>query len=600
MTGLSKSASTIGTVSASFDLVTLRTISSWKLLLSSSAAAGALWQLAVSATLNHYHRRWFYIAVVMLALVRLSLSWLSSGQEQAVDVDLISPLHPIEIIVNDAQSQLTQKVNSQSKTFEDAIAEYKRRYGRRPFPNFLEWFELAQKYDFQLIDEFDSAMRMLEPFWGLPPSTLRTLTESTLAELPDHFMRYEVSNHNVSVAQGHGVPWLRDVIRHWLPDGVLDLVPDLLLAINVFDEPSVCVAHDILEQAAQKARIHERSEGTPPRSSHFLDIGKQDVWEAVTVSCPVNSSARQTICNQALAEGKPLEFIQDIRKSKDICEHCELQYKEGFLMEPESLELTHSLTPIWSQGKISSFSDIVFPSPFYSMRSKDYIESEDPDWDEKGNTLYWVGAATGGHATENNWRNMQRQRLALMTASDSTAPIELLHQNDQGVWTPYNATMTDLPYFSTRISGTTSQCDAPACLAETSAFHIPPSEPKDPLNATYTHKLVLDLDGNSFSGRYYRLLLSKSTVLKQTLFEEWHDDRLVPWVHYVPISTGMEELGEVVRFLVEDERGREIAKRIAGEGRVWAGRALRERDMQLVWLRMLMEWGRIVSDRRDG
>ena len=90
------------------------------------------------------------------------------------------------------------------------------------------------------------------------------------------------------------------------------------------------------------------------------------------------------------------------------------------------------------------------------------------------------------------------------------------------------------------------------------------------------HKFVLDLDGNSFSGRYYRLLQSKSLVLKQTLFEEWHDDRVFPWVHFVPVSTGFEELPELMRFLATTERGGEIAAQIAADSRVWARQGVEE------------------------
>lgn len=502
--------------------------------------------------------------------------------------------------------ELSTLLSKQSRTTKEARTEYARRYGRQPPPHFDAWFELAMQHDFKLIDEFDGAMRSLEPFWGVAPSTLRTLTHNALVQLPSRLIKYEVVNHQVSATQGSELPWLRQAMAEWLPSEWRSLVPNMTLAINVLDEPSVCIPHDVLSQALDRAHSrHDSGISTSQVSKHisrgsprFLDIGKQDVWEAVTVSCPVRSSARKPVCG-AKAEEKSPNFIHNLTESQDICQHCELQYLEGFLLEPETLELTHSLAPIWSQGKISTFGDIVFPSPYYTARSGDYVNTQDPDWEAKDNQLYWVGAATGGHATEVNWRRMQRQRMALMTATGSTERVSLLHQADSGLWTPYTTNMWAVPYFSTRIMGVTPQCEPAACDAEKAAFGIGQDEIKDAPSAAFRHKFVLDLDGNSFSGRYYRLLQSRSLVLKQTLFEEWHDDRVFPWVHFVPVSTGFEELPELVRFLATTERGDEIAAQIAAESRVWAGKVLRNIDMQLVWLRMLLEYGRISDPERE-
>jgi len=381
----------------------------------------------------------------------------------------------------------------------------------------------------------------------------------------------------------------------------------MTLAINTFDEPSVCVPRDTLDNAMLLARSKghkvqyalEVTEQNSLRTPRFLNIGKQDAWEAVTLSCPAHSSARSPICIPSPAE-EPLSFIRNLTRSRDICEHCELQDLEGFFLTPETLRLTHSLVPIWSQAKGSSFNDIVYPSPYYQARSGDYIEIEDPEWSSKDNQLYWVGAATGGHATESNWKQMQRQRMTLMTQVGSNAQIKLLKKSESGRWAPYTTNMSAVSgLFSTRVVGVSSQCDKAACEAEKEAFGIGDEEVKDPNSAAYAHKLVLDLDGNGFSGRFYRLLRSKSMVIKQTAFEEWHDDRLIPWIHYIPVSSSFEELPELVRFLATTETGEVLAARIAQESRDWTAKILRDVDLQLVWLRMLLEYGRIYDVNGD-
>ena len=112
-----------------------------------------------------------------------------------------------------------------------------------------------------------------------------------------------------------------------------------------------------------------------------------------------------------------------------------------------------------------------------------------------------------------------------------------------------------------------AQCDPDACTAMREHFGLRPipdpyNDPqKDPLSASYGSKYVLDMDGNGFSGRFYRVLGSRCAALKQTIIHEWHDGRLVPWVHFIPVSMEAEELGEIMHFLVEEEAGQKLENR---------------------------------------
>jgi len=40
----------------------------------------------------------------------------------------------------------------------------------------------------------------------------------------------------------------------------------------------------------------------------------------------------------------------------------------------------------------------------------------------------------------------------------------------------------------------------------------------------------MDVDGNGWSGRFHRLMSTKSVVLKSTIFPEWYTERIMPWV----------------------------------------------------------------------
>ena len=96
----------------------------------------------------------------------------------------------------------------------------------------------------------------------------------------------------------------------------------------------------------------------------------------------------------------------------------------------------------------------------------------------------------------------------------------------------------------------------------------------------------------------YQLLASKSVVLKQTLLREWHDDRLVPWAHYVPVSQSLEELPELVSYSTTSERGQRKAKEIADLGREWHAKAFREVDLSIYVYRLLLEMARLQDPKR--
>lgn len=59
------------------------------------------------------------------------------------------------------------------------------------------------------------------------------------------------------------------------------------------------------------------------------------------------------------------------------------------------------------------------------------------------------------------------------------------------------------------------------------------------------------------------------------------------------------EISEAMRFLTQTVQGQVIAKRIASEGREWAGRALKNVDLQLAAGRAMLEWGRLMNLNRD-
>ena len=326
--------------------------------------------------------------------------------------------------------------------------------------------------------------------------------------------------------------------------------------------------------AAKQTASSTQSTREVPQDVTWFDYGKEDPWPAMLPACTRDSPARFETLKEPVPDEEQtvlsLPFVHNLTENQDICQNTAARHAHSFFISPASCPITHTLLPIFSSGKPSIFNDILSPAIWYWIKMKydDYEESEDMEWSEKKEILYWTGATTGGWATAEYWHKLHRQRLILRTTSE-TASATILQRSDQDSWRPQSIPWSNLSHvFDLRLTSIpSSQCTPEACDAMRQQFLQDPSyvgdgdNPNaDPSGAAYAAKYVLDLDGNAFSGRFYRLLKSKSAVVKQTVFKEWHDGRLVPWVHFVPISPSGDELGEVMRFLTQEEAGRKIGE----------------------------------------
>ena len=72
--------------------------------------------------------------------------------------------HPIPKLMARAKDNFERKLNGQSKTLEDAVNEYRKRYDMDPPKGFDDWFQFAKDNKVDMIDEYDQLMRDLAPF----------------------------------------------------------------------------------------------------------------------------------------------------------------------------------------------------------------------------------------------------------------------------------------------------------------------------------------------------------------------------------------------------------------------------------------------------
>lgn len=536
-------------------------------------------------------------------------------EENAPVFPASSLAHPVHQLVAQANGDFQTVLARQSRSLNDAVAEYRRRYKIPPPPHFDKWYNFAKKKGVELIDEYDMIYHSLLPFWALKPSVIRERVREAVG-FDNALISVMIRNGKVTKMEGGGdmYQWHRDATPVMLKEFIRYL-PDMDLAFNIHDEPRVVMQHDDLLKHVQLARDEAlpkaynaatlRTEFSPRpedmgegirikeyKTTRFNRFAHQPTWSNSRISCSPSSAARSCmndVCtdNTTLYSNLPLNFIANTTAFSDICNSPSLERSFGFFDRPNAFDVTHDLIPIFSQSKVSSFQDILYPSPWYYMGRVKYEREKDMPWSAKADNMYWRGSTTGGFSRDGGWRRQHRQRfLTKIQPQGQTRVLAYNNSTSPAVWTETEAPMSTFShYFDVKFT-LIGQCDPGDCDAQREYFGT--VEPVNMFDA-FASKYLLDIDGNAFSGRYYAWLLSNSLVYKLALFREWHDEWLRAWVHYIPLGLRGEEYVEAVRYFDQEDSGKVEGERIAEQGRRWAERVLRNEDLEVWYFRLLLE-----------
>ena len=525
--------------------------------------------------------------------------------------------HPIDKLVRDSEASWLALLQRQSSTLEAAVAEYKRRYKIPPPPNFDKWYEFAKRKNVQLIDEYDTIHHSLLPFWALPPGTIRARVRESLGFSANNLMGLLIRDGKVQLVE-NGQEWLEEAIVGMVGSFV-QYLPDMDLAFNIHDEPRVVVPHDELSHlvnvatnekhpaalanpspknafSSRPADVNNGKRVTEVKTTRFNVFAHQQTWLPSRLSCSPDSPAR-TLEQEAADDRSTyalgdLGFVYNHTAFSDICNSPSLGSTHGFFDRPNAFNVIHDLFPVFSQSKMSSFQDILYPSPWYWFGKVQYEESKDYDWKAKISKLYWRGSTTGGFSRDGGWRRQHRQQMVRqLNAIDQAKILRDVNKNTgdsntETHWEVKEVTRTDFrDSMDVRFSHV-GQCDPGDCDAQREFFDI--ADEEDQQNA-WKFRYLLDMDGNAFSGRFYAFLKSRSMVFKMAVFREWHEEWIKPWVHYVPLSLQGGEALEAVRYFSAEEEGARQGVRLAESGRAWAKSSLRNADFEAWFFRLLLE-----------
>lgn len=389
-----------------------------------------------------------------------------------------------------------------------------------------------------------------------------------------------------------------------------------------------------------------RNAAWPPASDDEQNIYHWDragpIWSRIANVCPPESPARLAPVQTDFTQPPVLStfnmmphtkegYVDNYTLSTSLCHQPDLQGLHGFLIEAISTSIGGKLFPMFGSSKLTVHSEILLPAAMYYKTDPMFNTGARVPWEEKENSMIWRGLASGGRNKEDNWKGFHRHRLvSMLNGTQAIAmpnnsgfidiqnlPLDLWHLQ---FW---NKTLTSEP--RNEAMGKWLQSWADVAFGDLNCF---PTDTSDrtcyytnylfktvghmTLAEQHHHKFLVDVDGNSFSGRYRDFVSSGSLPIKATIFREWHDSRLVAWKHFVPLDNRFLDIYGIMEFFLGDSvplnaearnktiAGRDLmAEKIALDGRDWAQKVLRKEDMQVYMYRLLLEYARVMDEKRD-
>ena len=482
-----------------------------------------------------------YFSYVKLSIASYSLKTTGSAPSNHNGLyGLIgSKKHPIELLVETAKARHAKMLERQSKTLEEAVTEYRRRYSREPPPGFDNWYKAAVDANVSIIDEYDAVMAAFEPFWGVSGKEIRARVQEAIfppvGKTP--IVGVHLKDQNVSLTYNGNMyaPWHSRILKDWI-EHYVEYLPDLDIAFNSHDEPAVVIQRDELERSLEGCPAPQEVEADEPKEQttmhdlelvYFDSLRRQRTWHRVIESCPLDSASRSRKASEpdesaGYSDG-PL-FIQNITRAKNICEETDAASMHGMFTSPDGFVLTNSLIPVFSTSKASSFQDLLLPAVDYDTQLtegfyREYNPDEDMPWEKKKSHLYWAGTSFDGYYQDSNWKNMQRVRF-VKNMNNASLPVSLMRRGEKsGHWKAHNETMSSLSEYVDVKFTAQDMCDEVICKDMKDPENGLVWKEKESPTEAYANQFVMDVDGHAFTERFRRFLSSRSLVFKMTMFQ---------------------------------------------------------------------------------
>ncbi|KAF8186581.1 glycosyl transferase family 90-domain-containing protein [Mycena galopus ATCC 62051] len=522
------------------------------------------------------------------------------------------PGHPAPLDADSSGSALQSLASASLTAFRShdppslsaARARYELKTGRAPPRAYEDFYAFATAPQRQcLVDGYAGVYRDFAPFWRLEKTKKGWFRERV----------QEMGRKLAADSTTHGIAMLsiRDGMAHRPEDGAtyFDVdwentvnrfaahLPPMTILISGRDEPRVVFDVGPLfeeDDPASPAWVERPPTVALERGEDvYQPGGSADISHSKRAPNPALEKALILTDPHPFALSPPDTgaFFSDPSR-RDVCRPARGVGKMEdvpFLLSASSAEFTTDLVPILSMTKLadaptsgtttegggSCFADVLMPGEFFYRNSGWAGKFEHPDdvrWEDKKDVLYWRGKSNGGHIRGTNYLSFPRFRLMDLAAQKENV--------EKGL---FDVRITEWHEWHC-----TDNCDPAPIRA---AYNI--TGDSVPREEAYGYKYLLDVDGNTFSGRYLGLLRSGGLVFKSTAFAEFFTPWLIPYEHFIPVRPDLADLPDKIEWA---KRNDAEAHRIQETGRVFAEQVLTDAQNDCYWFAVLMEWGALWGE----
>jgi hypothetical protein len=531
-----------------------------------------------------------------------------------------------------------------SDSLKVAVQEYKERnLGRSPPPNFDKWYEFALSRNSVIIDMYDQIRDDLLPFWSFDPDDLRWRTDRLLRDSERReqsnyaFIDIENGTALYHMGPGHGDEDIEviDALTSMIKD-FAQYLPNMYFAVNVGTRAEVLPESAEIDYRLGKAGqvksgklarraallVGEGVNGTVPGEftsratiqEQAKAIAEYTAFrEALATTCPTGSACKdagwcgtRNFCASCANPQSTGQFIMNAAEALELCHQPDMMHLHSLHLDAGKSMTWSGYMPVFSRSKTSSFKDILIPLPY---PSKTQAQDTGAMYVGKQDRLYWRGKISTAYPDRDHMHGGQHERLSHMinNASSSEVVTVLLPTYGNNDRFAYEQTrLRDLNGVLPLDIGISDfrACESGSCDQAIREFGMKAPAP------TLENRYVLLVDeSHGPSPNVLPAVRSTSIPFVATIFREWYTERLLPWLHYVPVDLRYHGLHSTLAYfsgLSGKVNGREIlmhgkmqdAEWIAEQGKRWADKAMRREDMQIYLFRLLLEWGRLIDDRR--
>ncbi|KAF2018248.1 glycosyltransferase family 90 protein, partial [Aaosphaeria arxii CBS 175.79] len=362
-----------------------------------------------------------------------------------------------------------------------------------------------------------------------------------------------------------------------------------------------------------------------PRSPSRLHSIMSDIWDLHGRTSEAHSAVNITPGGWPL--GTLRGYVKNWTIATDVCRHSHLQGLHGAFVAPEHMSVSEKMFPLFGASKFSMSNEILLPGALEWNRteiSSSVDHSVGVNWATRQDKLFWRGPATGGQYSKSNWNRSHRHRFVGMLNGSNILMVDqspnvttsgqdisssrtfrlpsrdayLLpsrHDHHLAAWVSSwaDASFRTETLDCEKLSGE----ESPRCPS--SFFSVAQAASgRDIEQHKYT--AVVDGNGGDDGGEFTRALENGLVTLRGSVYRQWYDARIKPWVHYVPMdNTFIDLLGIMEYFLPWSVGHDEQARKIAKTGQKWARKVLRREDMLIYVYRLILEFARVVDDSRE-